>query len=204
MGLVLFLRGVLVGFLAAVPIGPVNVLCIQRTLSRGRAAGLVSGLGAATVDACYGGAAGLGLSLASNTIIRYEELFRFSGGLFILFLGIRTILARPRTLPGKEDAAGLPGAYFSTLVLTLANPTTIFSYGLLFAGLGTMHGLYGKEAAALLVPGVFIGSTLWWIVLSFIMGVLRHPMNAFDLKWVNRIAGAIVAGFGLFILLRPY
>jgi threonine/homoserine/homoserine lactone efflux protein len=203
MELVHFLRGVIAGFLAAVPIGPVNVLCIQRTLSRGRVIGLVSGLGAATVDAFYGGVAGLGLSMVSELLSVHEELFRLAGGLFVILLGAGTMLAGPRALRGEEHEVGLPGAYFSTLLLTLANPTTIFSYGLLFAGLGSVHALHRVENAVLLVPGVFIGSALWWIILTGTMGALRHRMNENSLKWVNRIAGGIVAGFGLFILLRP-
>lgn len=203
MDFVYFLRGIIVGFLAAVPIGPVNVLCIQRTLSRGWVVGLVSGLGAATVDAFYGGVAGLGLTMISEVLAKQEELFRFFGGLFIIFLGVRTILAKPRTLPEDEHEAGLPGAYFSTLGLTLANPTTIFSYGLLFAGLGSMHSLHRVENAVLLAPGIFFGSTLWWIILTSTLGSLRHRMNKNALKWLNRIAGGIVTCFGLFILLRP-
>jgi threonine/homoserine/homoserine lactone efflux protein len=198
-----FLRGIIVGFLAAVPIGPVNVMCIQRTLSMGRAVGLVSGLGAATVDAFYGGVAGLGLTMISEMLERYAGLLRLSGGFFILFMGIKTIMARPVLLLGEDHAAGLPRAYFSTLLLTLANPTTVFFYGLLFAGLETMRPLHRVENAVLLVPGVFLGSALWWFILTGTIGMLKSRMNDKNLKRLNWTAGCIVAGFGLFILLRP-
>lgn len=197
-----FLRGFIVGFLAAVPIGPVNVLCIQRTLSRGRLIGLVSGIGAATVDAFYGGAAALGLTMISEIISRYEEVLRLAGGLFVFSLGIGTIMSKPRALQEEEHESGLLSAYVSMFLITLANPTTIFSYGVLFAGIGTIHALHGIKNAFLIAPGVFLGSALWWIILTGAMDMLKYKMNERYLKWLNRIAGGIVTGFGLLILLR--
>ncbi len=201
MDAIIFFRGIIIGFLAAIPIGPVNVLCIQRTLNQGGIVGLVSGLGAATVDAVYGGIAGLGLTFISDILARNQAWFRIIGGLFVCWLGVRTILSETRERPASFHVNGLMAAYASTFFLTLANPTTIFSYGLLFAGFGVAHVRHGIDKAILLVLGVFLGSALWWIILSTGVGMLRLRTHASGLKWVNRVAGTAVAGFGIFLLL---
>ncbi|HQG32356.1 MAG TPA: LysE family transporter [Deltaproteobacteria bacterium] len=193
----------MIGFLAAVPIGPVNVLCIQRTLSQGRITGLISGLGAATIDAFYGGIAWLGISVISHTLAGYRAWINLFSGVFLLSLGIRIIIARSgEDIPPDHRVKGYMSAYSSTLLLTLANPSTIFSYGLLFAVFGGEHLHRGIGSASLIVPGVFIGSTVWWAFLSGFVDTIRPRMNASGLKWINRVSGAIIAGFGLFILTK--
>jgi threonine/homoserine/homoserine lactone efflux protein len=200
---VIFIRGIMIGFLAAVPIGPINVLCIQRTLNHGRIIGFVSGLGAATIDALYGGIAWIGLSTISHILSGYHLWISLLGGTFLFYLGIRIIAAKYREHASSDrDAKNFVAAYTSTLFLTLANPSTIFSYGLLLAVFGGEHLHRGIGSASLLVPGVFIGSAVWWAALSGIVGMIRSRMNATGLKWVNRISGAIVAGAGLYILLK--
>jgi threonine/homoserine/homoserine lactone efflux protein len=200
--LTLFLRGVIIGFAIAAPIGPINVLCIRRTLAEGRITGIVSGLGAATADAFYGGVAGFGLTLISRILINQNTWLRFVGGIFLLFLGIRTIFAKPVKHIGSAKVDSLIGAYTSTLLLTLTNPMTVFSYGLLFAGFGVTDIRHGLVSACLLVSGVFIGSTIWWIILSSGVEALRSRLDELELKWVNRIAGIFIMASGLFVLLR--
>jgi len=201
MDFILFFGGVIIGFLAAAPIGPVNVLCIQRTLNQGRAIGIISGLGAATADAVYGGIAGMGLTLISNILLKNQTWLRFVGGVFLCYLGVRIILAKQGDHAISNHVKGFMGAYTSTLFLTLANPTTIFSYGILFAGFGIISPHHGLGAAFFLVPGVFIGSAMWWVILSGGAGMLRSRLNKSGSAWVNRISGAIVAGSGLLMIL---
>ena len=95
----LLLRGLVVGFSIAAPVGPIGVLCIRRTLADGRAAGLVSGLGAATADAIYGSIAGFGLTFVSGFLLSQTGWLRLVGGAFLLYLGIRTLLSRPAERP---------------------------------------------------------------------------------------------------------
>jgi threonine/homoserine/homoserine lactone efflux protein len=198
----LFLRGVVVGLAIAAPIGPINVLCIRRTLAGGRVIGIVSGLGAATADAFYGGVAGFGLTLISNMLLSHNEWLRLIGGIFLCFLGIRTILATPAKHLGSTHVESLVGAYTSTLFLTLTNPTTIFSYGLLFAGFGIANIRHGFVSSCLLVLGVFIGSTIWWVILSTGIDALRSKLDVSELQWVNRVAGMFIIASGVFVLLR--
>jgi threonine/homoserine/homoserine lactone efflux protein len=201
MDFILFFSAVIVGFIAAAPIGPVNVLCIQRTLNQGRAIGIISGLGAATADAVYGGIAGLGLTLTSHILLKNQLWIRSAGGLFLCYLGVRIILAKQGHHVVSNHVRGIMGAYTSTLILTLANPTTIFSYGIMFVGFGIISPHHGPEAAGFLVPGVFIGSSLWWVTLSGGASMLRSRLNESGFAWVNRISGAIVAGSGLLMIL---
>ena len=201
MDFILFLWGACIGFLAAAPIGPVNVLCIQRTMKQGRAIGVVSGLGAATADAVYGGTAGMGLTLISHILFTNLIWIRFAGGALLCSLGVRIILAKTGDHAVFNQVKGFMGAYTSTLLVTLANPTTIFSYGILFAGFGVINPHHRLKEAWFLVPGVFIGSAIWWVILSGVAGVFRSRLNESGFAWVNRISGALVAGSGLLMIL---
>ena len=195
------LRGVVIGFSIAAPVGPIGVLCIRRTLAEGRAAGLLSGLGAATADGMYGVIAAFGLTYISSILIGYQSSIRLIGGLFLCYLGLKTYFSRPSETPALAGGEGLPGAYFSTLVLTLTNPMTILSFTAVFAGLGigTVTGDYGS--AALLVLGVFSGSAAWWLILSGGVSLFRSKFTSRTLWWVNRAAGIVIFCFGVLAIL---
>jgi threonine/homoserine/homoserine lactone efflux protein len=201
MGVTFLLKGLAIGFSIAAPVGPIGVLCIRRTLADGRVSGLVSGLGAATADAIYGCIAGFGLTFISNLLVSQQVGLRFIGGAFLCYLGLRTLLAKPAEQAALAKGNGLAGAYASTFFLTLTNPMTIISFAAIFAGLGLVSTSGNYVLAGILVLGVFIGSALWWLILSGGVGVFREKFNPHGLQWVNRISGAIITGFGLFALL---
>lgn len=190
------MRGLAIGLAIAAPVGPIGLLCIRRTLAHGRGVGFASGLGAATADAIYGGIAGFGLTTVSTALIGGERWLRLGGGLLLLVLGARTALSRPASGAAGATGEGLLGAYTSTLALTLANPLTILSFVAVFAGLGLGGGTAGHGAALTLVLGVFLGSALWWLILSGGAGVFRQRLSVGALTWVNRVAGAGIASFG--------
>jgi len=197
-----FLRGLVIGFSIAAPVGPIGVLCIRRTLAEGRALGFVSGLGAATADAIYGAIAGFGLTFLSGFLVREQGWLRLVGGLFLVYLGIRTFIALPTASAGggvsPTGGTALWAAYATTFALTLTNPMTILSFAAIFAGLGVATREY--ESAGLLVTGVFTGSALWWLILSSAAGALRSRLRPESLRWVNRGAGVVIAAFGLLAL----
>jgi threonine/homoserine/homoserine lactone efflux protein len=200
MDLGILLRGGLIGLSIAAPVGPIGVLCIRRTLAEGRLAGLVSGLGAATADALYGCIAGFGLTVISSLLVSQQAWLRLVGGLFLGYLGVKTLLARPAQQAAAVKDRSLLGTYASTFLLTLTNPMTILSFAAIFAGLGLgqTHGDY--VSAGLLVLGVFLGSATWWLLLSGSVGVFRAKFPATGLLWVNRISGIIILGFGVVAL----
>jgi threonine/homoserine/homoserine lactone efflux protein len=197
----MFFKGFLLGFSIAAPVGPIGLLCIQRTLARGRWHGFASGLGAATADALYGLVAALGLSAISQTLLHAQAWIQLGGALFLVGLGLRTISQKDSGAAREDRAeAGLGLAYVSVLVLTLANPATILSFLVLFAGLGVGATTAGTASAATFVAGVFFGSAAWWLLLSLLTGVLRHRLERSGRRWVNRLAGASLVGLGGFAL----
>jgi len=196
-----FLRGLIIGFSIAAPVGPIGVLCIRRTLAKGRVSGLVSGLGAATADAIYGSVAGFGLTFISNFLVSQQVWLRIIGGGFLCFLGVRTFLSKPAEYAASAKGNGLLGSYASTFFLTITNPVTILSFAAIFAGLGVGGASGNYVSAAVLVLGVFVGSALWWFILSDGVSVFRAKFNPHSLRWVNRISGVIIIVFGLFALL---
>jgi len=196
-----FLRGLIIGFSIAAPVGPIGVLCIRRTLADGRASGLISGLGAATADAIYGSIAGFGLTFISSLLIRQQGWLRLVGGTFLCYLGLKTFFARPAEQPALAKGNDLLSAYASTFFLTLTNPMTILSFAAIFAGLGVGSASGNYFSAGILVLGVFIGSALWWLILSSGVGMIWKKFNSLGLRWINRISGIIITAFGLFVLL---
>lgn len=197
----LVIRGLILGFSIAAPVGPIGVLCIRRTLADGRTVGFVSGLGAATADMCYGAIAAFGLTAVSSLLVGQSSWIRLIGGAFLCYLGIRTVRGKPAAQAATTRRYGLVGAYASTLLLTLTNPTTILSFVAIFAGLGlaSTSGNYG--ASAQLVLGVFLGSALWWLLLSTGVGLLRSRLDLRALRWVSYLSGVILLGFGILALL---
>lgn len=208
MSIELLPRGVLLGFSIAAPVGPIGVLCIRRTLAHGRAYGFVSGLGAATADMCYGAVAAFGLAFVSGFLIGEQVWIRLIGGLFLGYLGMKTLRAQPSSGTADAPARGFAAAYASTLLLTLTNPATILSFVAIFAGLGvaTAASAAGAYASAgLLVAGVFLGSALWWLLLSTVVSRVRARFTPRWMRRVNLLSGAILLGFGVVALLgvRP-
>ena len=195
------IKGIIIGFSIAAPVGPIGVLCIRRTLADGRVSGLVSGLGAAVADAVYGCIAGFGLTFVSGFLIGGQAWLRIVGGVFLCFLGIRTFLSGPAEKAAPAAGRSLAGAFVSTFFLTLTNPMTILSFVGIFAGLGIAGAGGDYGAAGALVLGVFSGSALWWLLLSGSVGALREKVTPRGMQWVNRGAGAIIAAFGLLALL---
>jgi threonine/homoserine/homoserine lactone efflux protein len=195
----IFLKGLLIGFSIAAPVGPIGVLCIQRTLTYGRTSGFVTGLGAATADGVYGAIAAFGLTVISNTLVGQQFWFRLIGGVFLLYLGVRTLLAKPATDAAARGHTTLVSDYLSTFVLTLTNPMTILSFIAVFAGLGLANTPGGTAPAVMMVVGVVVGSGLWWLILSGAVGAFRDRVGG-RLHLVNRLSGVIILAFGVFAL----
>jgi len=195
------LKGMLVGVVIAVPVGPVGILCIRRTILDGRMAGLLSGIGAATADALFGIIAGFGLTVISDWLFNYQDWLRVGGAAFLLVVGIRALRSDPtaRARAGR-DPESLLGDFASTFALTITNPVTILSFLAIFGAIG----FTGEEAtlthAAILVAGVWIGSFLWWIGLIAGTGLLRLTFKRQHLVWINWGSGGILVVAGVALL----
>src|SRR6266498_2036398 len=172
-----FLRGFLFGLSIAASVGPMSLLCIQRTLSKGQLYGLVSGLGVATADGVYGSVAGFGLTVITTFLVSQYTWIRVIGGVLLIYLGIKTLLTKPAEKAVSAKANNFLGAYGSTFLLTLANPATILSFVAIFAGFGVGGAKNNYLAAVLVVCGVFLGSALWWCILTGGVSLLRGRLT---------------------------
>jgi threonine/homoserine/homoserine lactone efflux protein len=193
----LFARGVILGFTIAAAVGPISLLVIRRTLAEGRLVGIVSGMGVATADGTYGAIAAFGLTAITDVLVDWRRALGLVGGLFLLWLAWRTF----RSVPGEaatvatDGRRGLPGAYLSTLGLTLTNPMTILSFAALFVGLGVTGG--DAAGAASLTLGVFGGSAAWWVVLVTVVGAFRSRLTTTGMRRVNMASGLLIGAFAI-------
>jgi len=196
----IFLKGIFIGFAMAVPIGPVGIMCIRRTLSEGRLGGLIIGLGAATADLLYGCIAAFGITFISDTLVSQRIWLRLAGGVLLLFLGIRKFRKLPADPQLPVNNTGILKSYLTAFLITLTNPLSIFAFIAVFAALGL-----GNEAiifsGSALVLGVFIGSFLWFLSLSSGVMFFRKKLDLVGLKWVNRISGILLTISGVIVLL---
>jgi threonine/homoserine/homoserine lactone efflux protein len=190
----LLLRGILAGLAIAAPVGPVNVLCISRTISSGWAAGVISGVGAAVADTLYGAIAAFGINFVIVFLTREEFWIRLIGGILLIAIGVVYYVKKPQPLSvvkSKQDEPGYAPAFF----LTLTNPTTVLSYLAVLAALH-LSGFRDWWQTLFVVAGIFLGSMLWWIVLASVAAHFRDRFNDRVMLWTNRIAGLAIGGFG--------
>ena len=189
----LFVKGLIVGFCLAAPVGPIAAICVQRTIAKRLLSGLVSGMGAAAADAVYGAIAAFGATIISEFLITEHDWLQRVGGVILLMMGVRLLLMRPveRTKNGATNR-GLAGDFLSTFILTLTNPMTFVAFAAIFATMG-IGAVYGRPMlTAELVGGVFAGSAAWWIILCAGAFALRRHFDFKKLVLVNKATGIFV------------
>lgn len=202
-----FLRGLAVGFTVAAAVGPISLLVIRRTIAQGRGFGLASGLGVAAADASYGAVAAFGLTSLTAVLVSGRTILALAGGTCLVWLAVHTIRARPSEagatgagdIPGAADRRGLVRGFVSIYGLTMTNPMTILSFAGIFAGLGLAGR--GVLDAAILTLGVYLGSSLWWVALTAIVGRVRRRVTPRVMLWINRLSGAVLLIFGVVAIL---
>ncbi|MCX6133055.1 MAG: LysE family transporter [Ignavibacteriales bacterium] len=197
----LLLKGIIIGFALALPIGPIGILCIRKTAAEGHLSGMVVGFGAATADAVYGFIAAFGLTVISDALVTRQMWFRLIGGVFLIYLGLKTFLAKPVENARGTNGKGLLGSYVSTFFLTLTNPLSIIAFLGVFAGFGLRNYDLSIGSASTLIAGVFLGSSLWFFLLSYSITLFREKINATGLGWVNRISGLLIIMFGIIAII---
>lgn len=191
----LFAQSLLIGLSIAAPVGPIGLLVIQRTLQRGTAAGLATGLGAAAADALYGAVGAFGVASVIDALNGARVPLALGGGAFLLWLAWRIWHSAPAgTAAQAGSGEGLLQCFAGTFVLTLSNPATIFSFIAVF---GTLGARLSVASPWTMIAGVLIGSALWWLLLSAAVGRLRSRFDARAQAWVNRASALLLAGFAL-------
>ena len=185
-------EGVSVGFIASIPLGPIGVLCIQRTLSKGRLAGFVSGAGAASSDFLYALVAGFSISMVTNFVEEHQSLLFVGGAVVLIMLGVKMMRSKPHKQIRRERDSkqrSLWQDYVSTFFLTISNPLALF----VFMGAFSLMGVHStRPERILVVGGVLLGALCWWLLLTIMVGFFRKKLTLRRLLYVNRIAGGMI------------
>ncbi|HVY53401.1 MAG TPA: LysE family transporter [Gammaproteobacteria bacterium] len=199
----LFLKGLIIGFAIAAPVGPIGVLCIQRSLRDGFKVGLMTGMGAAVADGVYGLIPGLGLTAISSLLVSQQFWIRLFGGLFLIYLGIKMIsqTSNKKNIYRRNSNKSIWNAFSTTFFLTLTNPVTILSFAAIFASIGLDNSSANYYSATILVAGITLGSAIWWLILSgsISFGLYRRVNNKI-LKIVNWASAIVMLAFGVYAL----
>lgn len=211
--LISLFRGIVIGLITGMPLGPIGAVCLKNTLMFGRKCGLISGLGSAFTDSIYASVAALSFMIIEKFIIIHQVCFRITGGLILICFGTYALIKKN---PHKKNAdksgnmkyclsnSSLFKAFISTFLLALANPVTIFSFIAVFTGLRLIHIGQKLDYRLLLVIGVFIGSMLWWIILVFTAGKFNHKLSIKNIKLIDKILSSIIIFSGIVIILGAF
>ena len=202
MELQFLIKGIIIGLVVSTPIGPMGVLCVQRTLNKGKSSGISSGMGIATADAIFALIAGLGISFIIHFLSEQQLIIKIIGGLVIAFIGLKIFIANPvkQFKKHRREGKNLFEDFISILFMALSNPFTIFLYIAIFAGLNLHDVSSGYSSALLVVAGVFMGASLSWFTISTVVNHFRANIRLRRLMWINRIAGITIILFGVFAI----
>jgi threonine/homoserine/homoserine lactone efflux protein len=190
-----FAKGVVVGLVIAVPVGPAGMLCVRRAIIGGAIFGLVSGFGAASADAFFGAIAGFGLTFIRDWLLAWRDVLGVGGGTFLLIVGVKSLLVPPPVRTAPLGHQRLAGAFLSTFALAITNPVTILAFAAIFTQIG-FDPASGTVSIVTLVLGVFSGSLAWWVSLSAAAPALRR----FGMSWLPRFAGVLLTVSGIVLL----
>lgn len=199
MFLTLIAKGILIGLLVSIPLGPIGVLVIQRTVNKSRMAGLLSGMGAALSDTVYAIIAGFSLTFVIDFIRAHEMLFQVIGAVVVLALGVHIFFTNPVKDIRRNRLRG--NTHFqdiiSSFLVTFSNPLTVFVFLAVFTSSGVAVSLEQPYHSFFVILGILTGAFLWWFSLSGIVSLFRHKINLRILWWINKTAGAIIILFVL-------
>ncbi len=197
--------GIVIGILVAAPVGPVNVLCIQRALERGFVAGVAAGLGAVLGDVLVALSASLGVGAISGAVRTHRNIIQIVGGLALLVFGWRLCMKTPQIIGSARQTT--PASFASaiwdvpkTFFLTITNPGAVLGLFAIFGGIGTFVELRGYIDAFVLVGAIALGSLAWWVFLSLLISRFRHRVAGNGLASINRGAGLLLIGFGVLLI----
>lgn len=187
-------KGFLIGLCTSIPVGPIAILCIQRTLHKGRWHGFISGLGAATSDFLYALIALLGLSFVMDFVKSHELIIQIVGSIVIMGFGFHIFFQNPSKQLKKSNKTktSYPQEYISALGLTITNPLMIFLFLGLFAQFSFVSANSSTASIVLGMISVFLGSCTWWFLLSYIASLLKNRLNIRGLRFLNKIAGSLI------------
>jgi len=197
----LFLKSFILGLSVSAPVGPIGLLCIQRTLNKGKSAGFITGFGAVTANLIYASIAAFGFTVVSSFLLEQELYIKLFGSIFLLCLGVKTFLKKPARSAANLEGGTLLGMFLSTFFLMITNPIAIINFVAMFTGLGFNSNASSMTSAFVLISGVFIGSSIWWVFLSFLISIFRNKITP-HLSLVNKLAGSLIILLAIFTFIK--
>ena len=203
----LFTRGIIIGFLAACPIGAVAILCVQKTIQKGFWQGFLMGVGSAFGDFFYAVVTGFSLSFISDFFANHRTIIGIIGGLLMLYLGFSIFRKNPvkqwkenKKLNNTTSKARVLGDFAASFGLTISNPLTILSFGVLFTASSAISSETPPLETCILLLGVIIGAVIWWAFLAIVVNIFRNKIGPRNIMWINKITGICVMMFGLSVI----
>lgn len=196
----LYLSGLMIGFIMAIPVGPVGLLVIRRALTSGISYGLIAGIGSTAADTLFAAIAIIGIGPVIESVQEYRNYLQLVGGSVVLAFGIYTFLQRSIKSPGEVDERYISG-FATCFFLTISNPLLILGFIATFTGFKVIEQITSLMDQNILIFGVFTGSALWFLTLSITSGLFRNAIKTGHLEWINRITGLLLFLFGLYIIL---
>lgn len=204
--IVILIYGILIGLLASIPLGPIGVLCIQRTINKKFTSGFISGLGAATADTLFAMIALFFYAIVLPFIEKHIQLIKIIGGLLIIIIGMRLYFAKDTShiRRNRQSKSALVKDFFSIFGLTISNPAYILVFFGWFAAfkIGDLEFTFFTHVVMIL--GVLIGASAWWLILTYSVNLLRRKFTARHIFYINKIAGVVISILGLGAILTAF
>ena len=196
------IKGFIIGICASVPMGPIAILVIQKTLSKGRHSGFVAGLGASVVDTIYAIIALFALAFAQNFIDRHENIILLVGGLILTLIGVSMALSNPLRKKVKGDGKSTFSSkdFLQAVAMGVSNPMAIFVIFALFAFFGIAEETPRDWNVAPIILSVSGGSVVYWFFMSWALSRFRDRFRLRTILWISRVTGAVVIIIGLVLL----
>lgn len=187
----LFWKGIVTGLAVSIPLGPLGILCIQRTVNRTWKSGIFSGIGVAAADSLYAIIAGFSLSIIIDFIREYEVYFQYFGLIVLILLGIYIFRSNPtqQIKTDKRRGATHFQEFITTFLITLSNPLSVFVFIAIFTSNSIVLQFSQPIKALLTIGGIFTGCVLWWILLTGLANRFRHKFTISSLYWLYRVIG---------------
>lgn len=198
--------GLFIGILVAAPVGPVNVLCVQRAIERGFWGGVAAGIGSVLGDGLIALSAGMGANAIASAVELYRWIIQTIGGLALVVFGLKLYYTTPRLImPQGPEAQGTRLRDFAwdipqTFFLTITNPGAVLGLFAIFGGVSTFVEVHSTADVLLMVAAIMTGSLLWWVGLSNLISRHRHRIDEARIGLINRVAGWLLGIFGLLLV----
>lgn len=197
----LFVTGMIIGLMLAIPVGPIALMCIRRAIADGRFHGIASGLGVATADSFYAAVTVLGLTAISGLILSNQTIFRILACFVLILIGLKICITIPAEVCANISKEPYLKDYVSMLAIAIANPLTLIFFATILPGFGIVLPVISPVSTLVFVAGIFCGSAAWWILLCGSLGSVRSCISTKHLRLINRISGIVIACFGIIVLI---